>query len=133
MANKSFPAMTPGVAMGFLPWNPEVAKTADYQVLARDNGTPFTNRGATGSVTFTLPKIAANYRFLFRVVADQAVTVASKEGSNVVAMNNAAASSVAFSTGGQQIGGCVVVQSSQDGTLWYVENASAGTNTITVA
>jgi hypothetical protein len=61
------------------------------------------------------------------------VTVASSEGSNLVALNNASASSVAFSTGSGKIGGGFRIYSNPAGTKWFVENASAGSNTITVA
>ncbi len=109
------------------------AKTANYTIVASDNLTHFTNTGAVGAVTFTLPAIANGYAFWFRVVADQTVTVASAEGANMVALHNAVASSVAFSTGNQKIGGGFLIYSNPAGTLWYVENTSAGTNTITVA
>jgi hypothetical protein len=48
-----------------------VAKTAAYTVKALETGTIFTNAGATGSITFTLPTPAAGMRFTF-VKADVA-------------------------------------------------------------
>lgn len=111
----------------------EVAKTADYTVVAADNGTTFTNTGAAGAVVFTLPALAPGLAFEFRVVADQNVTVASVAGDDMIVFNDAAADSVAFSTAGQKIGGGVLVFSNAAGTKWYVRNASAGANTITVA
>lgn len=115
------------------PWNVFITKTAAYQVLASDNFTMFDNIGASGSVTFTLPTLANGYCFGFRVQADQSVVVQSSEGTNMIAFNNVSASSVAFSTGSQKIGGVFVVYSNQLGTKWIVENHSAGTNTVTVA
>ena len=115
------------------PWSNFVSKTAAYQVLAGDNFTLFDNVGAGGSVTFTLPAIANGYDFGFQVIADQTIVVASSEGANMIALNNAVANSVAFSTGGQKIGGRVRIFSNAAGTKWYVENQSAGSNTITVA
>lgn len=115
------------------PWYKSASKTAAYQVLASDNFTIFDNVGAAGSVTFTLPAIANGYSFGFRVQADQSVVVASSEGANMVAFNNAVANSVAFSTAGQRIGGAFRVYSNPAGTKWIVVNESAGANGVTVA
>lgn len=117
----------------WFPWKRFQSKTAAYSVIANDNMSLFDNVGAVGAVTFTLPAIANGYLFGFRVQADQTITVSSNEGTNMIAFNNVSASSVAFSTGGQKIGGMVYVYSNPGATKWVVENASAGTNTITVA
>lgn len=121
------------VGSHWFPWKRFQTKTAAYSVVAADNFTLFDNVGATGAVTFTLPTLANGYLFGFRVQADQTVTVASSEGSNMVALNNASASSVAFSTGSGKIGGMFYIYSNPGATKWIVENASAGSNTITVA
>lgn len=114
-------------------WKRFQTKIASYTVLAVDNYTLFDNVGATGAITFTLPAIANGHLYGFRVQADQTITVTSAEGTNIVAFNNAAASSVAFSTGGQKIGGMVYFYSNPAANKWLVMNGSAGTNTITVA
>lgn len=108
-------------------------KTANYQIVAADNFSGFDNTGAGGEVDFTLPPIANGYLFEFRAVAAQTLKVVSSEGSNIVALNNASASSLAFSTGSQIVGGGLRVYSNELGTKWFVDNASAGTNAITVA
>jgi hypothetical protein len=110
-----------------------VTKTANYQVLASDNFVEFNNIGAVGPVTFTLPAIAPGYKYGFRVVADQNLTIASSEGANIVGFNNAVANTLAFSTAGARIGGGLILYTNQAGTKWFVENNSAGANTITVA
>lgn len=117
----------------WFPWKRFQSKTAAYSVVANDNFSLFDNVGATGAITFTLPALANGYLFGFRVQADQTITIASAEGTNMIALNNVSASSVAFSTGSQKIGGMVYVYTNPAGTKWIVENASAGTNTITVA
>ena len=117
----------------WFPWKRFQTKTASYTVVANDNFTLFDNVGAGGAVTFTLPVLANGYCFGFRVEADQNVTVASNEGDNMIAINDASADSVAFSTGAGRIGGMVIVYTNPGATKWIVENASAGTNTITVA
>lgn len=109
------------------------SKTADYTVLAADNFTLFDNTGASGAVTFTLPTLANGLAFWFKVAADQTVTVASAAGNDMIAFNDASASSVAFSTSGQKIGGGVLVYANPGATKWLVEDISAGANTITVA
>ncbi len=115
------------------PWKRFQSKIANYTLVANDNYSVFDNVGATGAITLTLPALANGYYFGFRVQADQTVTIASNEGTNMVAYNNASASSVAFSTGGQKIGGMVYVYTNPGATKWIVENGSAGANTVTVA
>lgn len=109
----------------------EVAKTADYTVTAADRGTMFTNTGAVGAVNFTLPTRAAGLEFAFKGVADQNITVTSAAGTDIVTFNNASASSVAYSTAGNKIGGMFRVTCNHAGTKWYVE--AFGSNTVTVA
>lgn len=94
-----------------------VAKAASYTLLPEDSGKIFTTTGATGAVTFTLPAVT-NTGFVawFCNTVDQNMTVASAEGDNVVAVNDAAADSIAFSTASNKIGGAVMVVS--NGTLW---------------
>ena len=99
----------------------EVPKTASYTVLPSDNGTRFTNTGASGAVTFTLPKLAPGYVFEFLVAANQNVTITSNEGSNIMTSNNASASSLAFSSAGDLIGGFVRLETNIAGTKWYVK------------
>ena len=117
----------------WFPWKRFQSKTAAYSVVANDNFTMFDNVGAVGAVTFTLPTLANGYLFGFRVQADQTVTVASSAGTDMIALDNVSASSVAFSTGSAKIGGNVWVYSNPGATKWIVENHSAGANTITVA
>src|SRR5262249_35428768 len=93
----------------------------------------FDTTGATGEVDFTLPAIANGYFFGFTNMVAQILKVISSEGTNIVALNNASATSVAFATGGQQIGAGFHVYSNPAATKWFVETASAGTATVTVA
>jgi len=98
-------------------WRNVVAKTASYTVVAADHGTLFTNRGATGAVTFTLPATASvGLRYGFYVVADQNVIVASGTADTLVVHNDATADSIAFQTASEKIGGMVEVIG--DGTGW---------------
>lgn len=100
-------------------YQPIAAKTAAYTLVPGDVGKLFTNRGASGAVTFTLPKtgdVSAGWWAEFFVVADQTITVASNEGDNMILFNDAAADSLAFSTASEKVGGGLKVVF--DGTSW---------------
>lgn len=111
-------------------WRAEVAKTANYTVLPSDNGKLFTNTGASGAVTFTLPTRAAGYKLGFFVVADQNVTVSSAAGDDMVTVNDASADSVAFSTSNEKIGAYVVLFTNAAGTKWYVDKRCPNSMTV---
>lgn len=120
---------------GQWPFRQEVAKTSAYTVGSTtsallESGTLFTNTGAVGSVTFTLPTRAAGLVYHFLVVADQTVIVASAAGDDMVTVNDAAADSVAFSTAGDKIGGFVTVSCNAAATKWYVEKRCSNAMTI---
>jgi hypothetical protein len=51
------------------------AKTADYTVLAADNGKLFTNAGAGGAITFALPAAIAGMNYKFAVRAAQELRI----------------------------------------------------------
>lgn len=115
------------------PWRDIIAKTADYTVLEADNNVLFTNRGASGAVNFTLPATAKKgLRFGFYVAAGQDVTVTAGTADTMVAFNDAAADSIAYSTSSEKIGAMVEVIG--DGTGWLVVNhLGAETQTPTIA
>jgi hypothetical protein len=112
-----------------------VAKTADYTVnpSVDSPGTTFTNRGATGEVIFTLPAPNAGLKghwYRFKAHADQNVKVKTTTVDTLIALNDAAADSVALQTGGQLIGG--EMEAFCDGTSWFVSGVAVG-HTYTVA
>lgn len=107
------------------------AKTANYTVgtVATDVfGTVFTNEGASGAVTFTLPSPTSGAYYFFAGVADQNITISAGAGLGIT-VNNAAAASIAFSTSSQKIGSFAVAIAV--GTKWLLVNL--GTNAATVA
>lgn len=113
-----------------------VAKTAAYSVSPVSSDRPqtrFTNRGATGAVTFTLPTLGSGQgvgtEYEFIGVADQTFTVTAAAGK-AVCFNNAAATSLACSTGGQKIG--ALIRATWDGTSWHLQGLTVGV-TYTVA
>lgn len=126
------PPFTPGLFQGFLPWRTYQDKTTNYGVLLADNGTQFSNSGAAGAVTFTLPALAPNYRFAFHVAADQNLVVqtAAADNGKLIAPGNALASSVAFQTPGLRVGGYVVLYTGAGGTAWAALWHGAGALTV---
>ncbi|WP_020475716.1 head decoration protein [Zavarzinella formosa] len=106
------------------------AKTADYTVTAADSGKQFTTTGAAGAVNFTLPACAKGYRFRFVNIVNQNMTITAPSGK-LVTFNNAAATSVAFSTSGNKIGAAVEITTDETGTKYIA--LLFGANTPTVA
>lgn len=107
------------------------AKTGNYTISPAQGvdpcGTIFTNRGAAGAVTFTLPiasTVPAGTWYLFAGVADQNVLVASNPADTLLATNDAAADSVGFSTAMQKIGGLILAIN--DGTQFAAYVISVG-------
>jgi lipopolysaccharide export system protein LptA len=112
-----------------------VAKVGDYSVQATDSGTIFTNYGAGVAVNFTLPAKATGLYYTFFCAADNSLTVTADIADKIVAFNDAAADSVAYSTAGDKLGGAFTVFS--DANLWYVMPHTYGdgvlTQTISIA
>lgn len=130
------------IKSGFGAWlKPVVAKTANYTVVSTDAGTLFTNTGAAGAVTFTLPTastLLAGWWIEVHVTADQTVTITTPGPNDTMyAFNDNAADSIAWSTAGQKVGnGATVVC---DGTKFIVQLHPATTggaqtaSTVTIA
>lgn len=111
------------------------AKTAAYQIVVDDIGKVFTNRGASGAVTLTLPvtsTIPTGWWCEVFVVADQDVTVASSgSADDIVTFNDAGADSVAFSTSSEKIGAGAMLM--WDGTSWLCKLNVNETQTPVIA
>lgn len=87
-----------------------VAKTASYTVVAPNDrsGTIFTNAGASGAITFTLPTPGFSilgWEYLFQAIADQNVIVVPPVADTGISLNDAAIDSLAIQTGSGRIGG----------------------------
>jgi hypothetical protein len=59
----------------------EVAKTANYTAVANDAGTRFSNAGASGAITITLPTAVKGKVFSFIVMAAQTLNITAPAGS----------------------------------------------------
>lgn len=120
-------------AGNFAGWQRVVAKTGNYTVLASDNNTIFTNQGAAGPVTFTLPTIAKGLRYRFFAEVAQNLIVQSVVTDTLVVFNDAAADSIAFQTAAEIIGGGIEVFANADATKWLVwVSLGAETQTPTI-
>jgi hypothetical protein len=112
-----------------------IKKTADYKLESRRDrsGTVFTNRGATGAVTFTLPPASRceGFEYLFLIHAAQTVTIASAVADTLVGFNDVDLDSVAYSTGSKQVGVCA--RAICDGVSWFVHTVSADGVTGSIA
>ncbi len=109
-------------------------KATDYTVLATDNDTIFTTRGASGAVIFTLPTLARGLHFQFFNEADQDLTVASVVADTMVVFNDLAADSVKLGTSSEKIGGWIEVFANDDASKWLVKvSLGAETQTPTIA
>lgn len=107
-------------------------KTAAYTCLREDSGKVFDTVGATAAVTFTLPAVTiTGWTARFVCGADVGMTVASAEGDNMVAINDASADSIAFNTTAERIGASVMVVS--NGTKWLIFIGADEAQTATIA
>ena len=105
----------------------EVIKTADYSVVEADNGSLFTNTGATTAITFTLPALtnAVGLCFEFFVTADYGVTIASAAANGIIGGGSDVAESFAFNLN-PKIGGHARVWCSPNSSKWFLTNLSTG-------
>jgi hypothetical protein len=103
-------------------------KSTNYTVLAADNGLLFL---ATAAATFTLPTKANGLAFRFLQTADANLVISGS--SDIVHKNNAAASSVTFSTANEKIGSHVLVEcvyTAASTLKWIVSNLGGTTATV---
>lgn len=117
-----------------------IAKTASFTLdpTTTKVGTLFTNRGATGPITCTLPNLSGaaggtwdGYWVEFRGAAAQNLIVAAA-ANKAIAFNNLTATSLALQTGGQIIGGCIRAIWDAGAAKWFLHGTTVG-STYTVA
>lgn len=99
------------------------AKTANYTVKAVETGQAFSNKGATGTVQFTLPTPKAGLKFVFLVVAAQTFEVLPSAGGEKI--NNG---STKISAAGTQAN-LGVAEVFSDGTNWFCSLTGTWTTT----
>jgi hypothetical protein len=118
-----------------------VPKTASFTLDPTTTrcGTIFSNRGAGGAVTMTLPQLTNSqagstwdgYWVELQAEVDQNVAVACTAGKAVVD-GNAAATSLTASTANHKIGACIRAVWSAALQKWFVRGTNVGV-TYTVA
>lgn len=107
-----------------------VPKTAAYTVSPAKgdrSDTLFTNDGATGSVTFTLPSAAVQLKgwsYRFMAVAAQAIVIAAGTAGDLVSIGTGARDSVTLASSFRILGGMIEVFCT--GTKWLVRNTGEG-------
>jgi hypothetical protein len=117
----------------------QVNKTASYTIDPnRDQqGTLFTNYGASGGVTFTLPTPGRSLwlrQYYFVSLTDDDVTVATPVADTGITFNELDADSVAASTSSQKIGSHLVatcLQTAANTYAWVLAQFANGV-TLTV-
>jgi hypothetical protein len=92
------------------------AKTANTNT---ESGTWYSNLGATGAITFTLPTAAAGYNVCFYVAAAQTVTIDPASTNQILALTNAAGDRISNGTQGGAV--CLLGLSS---TQWGAVSVS---------
>lgn len=118
-----------------------VPKTASFTLDPTTTrcGTIFSNRGAAGAVTMTLPQLTNSqagstwdgFWVEFQSEVDQNIAVACTAGKAVVD-GNAAATSLTASTAAHKIGACIRAVWSAALQKWFVRGVNVGV-TYTVA
>ena len=110
----------------------QVSVAADKTLVAADSGTEFF---ATAAVNLTLPAVASagqGFRIRAHQTADANLTITAPSGL-MIALHNAAATSVAYSTSSQKIGAGVEIVFLPNLSKYKACNISAGVQAVTVA
>src|SRR5579863_1567064 len=58
-------------------------RSANYQIQGAESGAAYTNTGAIGAITLTLPKANPNEEFWFLVTVAQTLTIAAATGDTI--------------------------------------------------
>ena len=109
-----------------------VTATGDVTVTADQNGTKFVSIAAA-DVDYTLPAATAGLKYQFAMAVNQEIVLTGS--NNIVAFNDAAASTITATTTGEQVGVVLGIEGIYvAGTAkWFVTNLSTGAPTIAVA
>lgn len=96
---------------------PPLAKTASYTILPSQMGTTFTNAGASGTITFTLPAPKKQAWLAFLRSAAQTITLTATGGAKI--NGGSANGSVSIGVGGIT-GALRYMEIWSDGTDWFI-------------
>jgi len=98
------------------PWHAGLdvtAITTDTTIADTDTAGTYTNQGATGSLTITLPEAAADLNYCFYTFAAQEIAIDPATGDQIHHLTNAAGDTITNSTAGDSI--CLLAV---DATYW---------------
>ncbi len=114
----------------FFGWKQTIAKTANYTVVNdTDNNTIFTTTGAGAEVDFTLPaSVKRGQKWRFVNTVGQTMKIIAPAGK-LIGFNNAALTSLTFSTAGNLIGAVAEVFVDDSGTKYVAAPMCANTAT----
>lgn len=114
-------------------WTGAKYVTAATTLTADDCGRLIVSEGS-GALIHTLPAIAKGLVIEVMNVANQDITISSAAGNDIVAVNDASASTVAASTSSMKIGAHFKFTAEYVNTTlkWVFQNLSAGAVTVTV-
>lgn len=110
-----------------------LAKTANYTVVASESGTLYTNRGATGTVTFTLPAVDSTWAgvyYYFICAAAQRMDLSAATAGQMVSFNDVACNTLSWQTASEILGGGFLVIC--DGTSWLIFPIGEETQSLTI-
>lgn len=96
------------------------AKTSNYTLLATDSGTVFTNAGAAGSVSFTLPTAAAGLEYTIIATTAQTVVLVADSGHTIRNGGSVTSSSGNFTSDATK--GVLLKVIATGTTEWYTES-----------
>lgn len=96
---------------------PFIACATNTTVTADNSGAIYTTRGASGAVKFTLPAKENGLHYTFLNVVNQNMTITADATNTMIAFNDTAADSIAFSSTNNKTGAAAYVFC--DGTSWF--------------
>lgn len=102
-----------------------IPKTSNYTVLASDTGTSFTNAGAAGSVTFTLPAATVTGRYYRFFIAAAQTVVVDAAGTDLIYLGDTATSAGGTLTA-SAVGSMVELECTSSG-VWTARATAAWT------
>ena len=110
-------------------------KTADYTVVAADNGKCFLANDASNACAFTLPTIAVGLSFEFLNVNNNGMSIASAETGNIIYDNSLVLDSIAYTGTGDCIGARLRFKAVYLGTTlkWIVETLGPDAQAVTLS
>lgn len=123
------------MASSLLAHNGVIYADDDVTLTAADSGKMIAVTKA-GAFEATLPSIEEGLEYTFIQTVDQNMAVSSVEGDNVLAMNNASADGVIFSTASQKIGArCTLkaIRTATDTLKWLAVKNGVGFTMTTVS